>query len=408
MENSDKIFQSIDRNQEKIIELQTLLTSKPALAPENDGDGEWEKASALVSWLSKNNVTRIEWFNAPDTRVSSGKRPNIVVTIPGRREAERIWIMTHLDIVPPGDTNMWHTDPYTAVLKDGRIYGRGVEDNQQGMVSSILAAHAFIETGIQPEKTVKLLFISDEEVGSEYGIKYLLREHDLFTPSDWALVPDGGHRDGSLIEIAEKSVLWLQFTVNGKQTHASRPDSGINAFTAGSALVLALDELNRTFDQKNGLFDPPNSTFSPTKKFANVPNINTIPGEDRFCIDCRILPEVSVDIVLDDIKRRCNEIEDNYRVEIDFDIKQRVESKPTSHDEPFVTRLQQVVQQMNGVAPKLIGIGGGTVGAHLRNRDVPTVVWSTLDESAHQPNEYCVVKNIVGDAKIMARLMMAD
>jgi acetylornithine deacetylase/succinyl-diaminopimelate desuccinylase-like protein len=52
-----------------------------------------------------------------------------------------------------------------------------------------------------------------------------------------------------------------------------------------------------------------------------------------------------------------------------------------------------------------IGIGGGTVGAFLRNIGIDSVVWSRLDESAHQPNEYTLIENIVGDAKVMAKLI---
>ena len=54
-----------------------------------------------------------------------------MVTIPGADDSRRVWIMTHMDVVPPGDLNKWETDPWTAVEKDGRVYGRGVEDNQQ-------------------------------------------------------------------------------------------------------------------------------------------------------------------------------------------------------------------------------------------------------------------------------------
>jgi succinyl-diaminopimelate desuccinylase len=52
-----------------------------------------------------------------------------------------------------------------------------------------------------------------------------------------------------------------------------------------------------------------------------------------------------------------------------------------------------------------VGIGGGTVGAFLRKKGIPTVVWSRVDESAHQPNEYCLVGNMIGDALVMASMM---
>jgi len=87
---------------------------------------------------------------------------------------------------------MWKSDPWTVVEKDGRLIGRGVEDNQQGLTSSVLAALALVSLGIQPPHTVKLLFVADEEMGSEYGIQWLLAHEDIFRADDMVVIPDGG------------------------------------------------------------------------------------------------------------------------------------------------------------------------------------------------------------------------
>jgi len=56
--------------------------------------------------------------------------------------------MAHIDVVPEGDLYLWDTNPWEAVVKDGKIYGRGTEDNQQGLVSSVFTLRAFIEGNI--------------------------------------------------------------------------------------------------------------------------------------------------------------------------------------------------------------------------------------------------------------------
>jgi len=58
------------------------------------------------------------------------------------------------------------------------------------------------------------------------------------------------------------------------------------------------------------------------------------------------------------------------------------------------------------VDAKPIGIGGGTVGAYLRNQGFDCVVWARLDETAHQPNESAALANIIGDAKVFVSLML--
>ena len=100
-----------------------------------------------------------------------------------------------MDVVPPGDLKTWKTDPWKVVYdeKSGKLFGRGVEDNQQGLVSAVYAALAFLKEKIVPEHTIKLLFMADEEFGSEFGVKYLLREHqNLFSKKDLILIPDSG------------------------------------------------------------------------------------------------------------------------------------------------------------------------------------------------------------------------
>jgi len=406
MSDLNNLFQFLEESRDGMVDLQRKLNCIPALSPENGGSGELKKAEALLVWLKEQGFTEIEVIKAPDTRVESGVRPNIVVTIPGQEKEKRIWIMSHLDIVPPGELNLWESDPYSIVEKDGRIYGRGVEDNQQGLTASVFTALAFLKKGIKPKNTLKLLFVADEETASKYGIVYLLKKQGFFQKGDWFLVPDGGRKDGTMLEVAEKSVLWVNFHTIGKQCHASTPEQGINAFVAASDLVTRLFGLKNIYPQKDPLFDPPVSTFTPTRKESNVPNINTIPGDDVFSMDMRILPSLSVDEVLGKIDELCREVEKGYGVTINREIVQRVESEPTKADAPLVKAMREVVKSVYGVEAQPVGIGGGTVGAYLRNEGYDTVVWAKIDETAHMPNEYCILENCIGDAKVIAALSL--
>jgi len=408
MTDFDAIFKFIEKNRDEMIELQRRLCAVPAIAPESGGDGEWEKAALLKNYLMEYGVSRIRQFNAPDKRVSQGKRPNLICSLSGKTEKNTLWIMTHLDVVPPGEKKLWHNNPYKMQIKDGKLYGRGTEDNQQGLVSSLFAFLALKATGTVPQAAVKLLFVADEETGSKYGIKYLLKKEDkLFTEQDCVLVPDAGSKDGTMIEIAEKSILWLKFRILGVQCHASLPHLGKNAFIAGSDLVLKLHALNQFFSDKNILFTPPVSTFSPTKKESNVPNVNTIPGEDVFYLDCRILPSIQIDDVLNKVKKLCAEIEKKYEVKTEMEIIQKESSPPTRENIPLVASLKSALRGVYNIEAKTVGIGGGTVGAHLRKKGIDTVVWARLDSTAHMPNEYCVIDNMVGDAKVMAHIMLS-
>jgi succinyl-diaminopimelate desuccinylase len=55
-----------------------------------------------------------------------------------------------------------------------------------------------------------------------------------------------------------------------------------------------------------------------------------------------------------------------------------------------------------------MGIGGGTVAAYFRAAGIPAAVWSRLDDTAHMPDEYCRLTNLVGDAQVMALLFLGE
>jgi succinyl-diaminopimelate desuccinylase len=407
MSLKEKAFKWLDGSAEAMVELESLLSSIPAIAPESGGQGEMRKAEFLIGWLGSKGIHEIEHFDAPDPRVPGGRRPNLVATIPGSSDSGRIWIMSHLDVVPEGDRSIWKTDPFKVLYKDGRVYGRGVEDNQQGLVSSVFAALAIGAAGDVPAHTVKLLFVADEEVGSTYGIQYLLKTQKLFRKDDVIVIPDGGNARGTEIEVAEKNLCWLKVITKGKQCHGSTPDEGSNAFLAACDLALRVHELENTvFTARDPLFQPDRTTLSPTKKEANVPNINTIPGDDAFYFDMRILPRYPVDQVLAELSKVMRAVEAAHDVTMTYEIAQRNESKATPPDAPVVKALAKAVREVYDVDAKPIGIGGGTVGAYLRNEGFDCVVWSRLDETAHQPNEYASLVNIIGDAKVFASLML--
>jgi len=391
-----------------MIEMQASLTGLPALSPDSGGQGEFEKANYLLLQLQRWGFQNVTEINAPDSRVNSGIRPNILVTMPGKNPAQTVWILTHLDIVPPGELSFWDNDPYQVMLKDRHIFGRGTEDNQQDMVASLFAAKALSDEGIQPESSLGLAFVSDEETGSLLGLDFILRNpRNPIRMKDLIVVPDAGNEEGTLIEIAEKSIYWLRFKTTGKQCHGSKPHLGRNALLAASHLIVSLTELYNLFPKSDALFVPPISTFEPTRKDANVPNINTIPGEDVFFMDCRVLPDYSLSDVLLEIRKKAAAIELQFDVSIEITaIQENEASHPTAENAPVISALKEAIAEVYSVEAIPQGIGGGTVAAHFRRQGYPVAVWSKLGQKAHQPNESCSLDTMLGNAKVFAHLFM--
>ncbi len=403
------LLSRIDGYREWAIELQRGLTAIPAVCPDSGGEGEFDKAEWLETRLAGLGFDGIARYDAPDPKAKNGVRPNIVARMRGAASARTLWIMSHLDVVPPGERSLWTGDPYTLRVEGGKLIGRGVEDNHQAVVASLLVARALRDAGVRPPVDLALLFCADEETGSAFGADYLASEHRaLFGERDMFLVPDAGNAEGTLVEVAEKSLWWLKVRTLGKQCHASLPEQGVNAFRAACDLVTRLGSLRNTFSKGNPLFEPPVSTFEPTKKEANVPNINTIPGEDVFYLDSRVLPEVSLADVEAEIRRLTAEVEAAHGVRIAIEDVQRAEAAPPTRPDAEIVRLVvDAIRGVHGVAPEPKGIGGGTVAAIFRRIGLPAVVYSKIDESAHQPDEYCILDNLIADAKVFATVAMS-
>lgn len=400
------LFQQVEKLKPEMISTLMQLIRIPAIGPENGGEGEYKKAQALIQLLSEVGFDKIDQYDAIDPRVPSGLRPNIVAYLNGEISRPRLWIVTHLDVVPSGEEALWTvTKPFEPVVKDGCIYGRGSEDNGQSLVASIYAAKALKLLGVKPKRTLALAFVSDEEQGSTMGIQHLISQ-GIFSKDDLILVPDSGNPVCDFIEVAEKSILWFKVTTFGKQVHASIPNKGLNAHRIGMQVALALDDmLHRKYNMKNEYFSVPTSTFEPTKKDKNVDAINIVPGEDIVYFDCRLLPDYNVDEVLSDIKSIVQQYEEKTGAKIKVEVVQKqVSPRPVEGNTAIIDLLRKTLRNARNIDAKIGGIGGGTCAAFFRKHGIQAVVWSTIDEVAHQPNEYAKIQNLVEDTKIYAFL----
>jgi succinyl-diaminopimelate desuccinylase len=407
-EQFSRVSERLEEYREEMVSLQRELVSRVAVGPDQGGPGEGEKALFLKDLLTGWGLT-VDDYPAPDPRVAGGERPNLVAFLPGARP-EKVWVLSHLDVVPPGDLKLWDSDPYTLQVAGDRLIGRGTEDDHHGIVASLMAVKALLDLGVTPSRTVGLALVSDEETGSGKGLDFLLKtQPHLFSSRDLIIVPDAGSPDSTLIEVAEKSILWLRLTLLGQQCHASRPQMGRNTLRAAAHVIVALEELHREFDLKNPLFDPPESTFEPTQKEANVENINTIPGRDVFYLDCRVLPDYSLEQVMARVAELARETARQFGVELNMEVVQELRSPPaTDPDSPVVKALVAAIRRVYGREARPQGIGGGTVAAFFRQQHLPVAVWMTVSHTAHQPNEFCLLSNLVGDARVLAHVFLAE
>ncbi len=407
MDELHKVFEIIDGYRDEVIRLQGELTRRVALGPANGGTGEHEKAAFLMQEIEILGPDSLEEIMAPEEGAAGGYRPNIVARWKEGERGQGIWVLSHMDVVPGGDPTLWKGDPFRLVVDGDRLYGRGVEDDQHAIVSSLLAVRALREAEVPFGRPLGLAMVADEETGNRYGLSYLLDHRmELFSPEDLIVVPDAGNEEGTMIEVAEKSVLWLRFTLKGKQCHASTPQKGRNTLYGAARLIIALDdELGKMFGEVDPLFHPPGSTFVPTKIESNVPNVNTSPGVDVFYMDCRVLPQYPLDQIVQAVRDMADAVVSELGLQVGVDaVYMQEAAEPTPADSPVVKALQRAVRRVTGRRAMPAGIGGGTVAALFRKAGLPAAVWMTAQDTAHQANEFCLLSDVLNDAKVFACL----
>jgi acetylornithine deacetylase/succinyl-diaminopimelate desuccinylase-like protein len=174
-------------------------------------------------------------------------RPNLVARIKGQGKANPILLYGHVDVVTT-ENQQWEHPPFEGKLVDGFIWGRGTLDMKGGvamMVAAFLRAHA---EGLQPPGDIILAIVSDEEVGGDFGAKYLVQEHaELFKDVRYAIGEFGGFtlqigkKRFYPIMIAEKQICWMKVTARGQGGHGSMPVRG-GAMARLAAALKKLDE----------------------------------------------------------------------------------------------------------------------------------------------------------------------
>ena len=391
----------VETDFETAVRIYRRLIPIKSISPTSGGEGESKKADEICKILEEMGFSNYNRYNFNDD--SGLSRPNIALKV-GNKE-RTLWFISHIDTVPEGSLDLWTRPPFTASIEDNKIYGRGSADNGEGIVSSLLMLK-----NLQTEKmkyNLGLAFVADEETGSKYGIAQLL-DTGIFNEDDLIVVPDSGTEEGNIIEVAEKSILWLKVVVNGKQGHASRPDLAVNASKLGMIFMLSIEKsLHEKFNASDKTFEYPLSTFSITKHEKNVDNINTIPGKDTFYLDCRILPVYDLDSVLDYIREEALKFAHSNEVKIEIIPFQKEQAPPdTKTTSEVFTELSRAVKKVLDKDAKAIGIGGGTCAAFFRRRGINAVVWGiSVEEKYHQPDEFVVVDNVIKAAEVQEAML---
>ena len=181
----------------------------------------------------------------------SAERTSVVVRVEGRdRELPGLLVHAHLDVVP-AEPEQWSRDPFSGVIEDGYIHGRGASDMKDMVAMTLATLLAWADTGARPQRDVVVAFVADEEDKGDHGALWLVAEHpELFEGVEAAIGESGGHAaeltaaDGAPVRlypvaVAERGTLHVRVRAEGNSGHGSRPVPE----NAVKTLISALDRV---------------------------------------------------------------------------------------------------------------------------------------------------------------------
>jgi acetylornithine deacetylase/succinyl-diaminopimelate desuccinylase-like protein len=299
-------------------EVTALLQELLRLDTVNPPGNETRAAEVLQRYLTQNGVTSRIIAKTPD-------RANLVARLPGA-EGPSLLLMAHTDTVL-ADPEEWTRDPWSGDLVDGEVWGRGALDMKGHVAAAAVAVASLAREGLRPPGDVFLALTADEEVGVDFGMSWLAREHGDTVRADLALNEGGGERCALgdnvfyLCSVAEKATAPFRLRLRGRSGHASDPHTADNALLKAGPVLEALERLEppRSLVPEVSAFlqtvlgeSPPvevaldraralhplaaelvapllSATLSPTMIEASRKR-NVIPGSCVIEVDCRLLP----------------------------------------------------------------------------------------------------------------------
>ena len=233
---------SMDQNQLISLEedciqlLQELIRIPSVNFGEGKGDEE-EVARFVAAKLAEVGIESELIETAP-------KRFNVVARIAGVDPSRPgLVVHGHLDVVPANAAD-WQVDPFSGELRNGYIWGRGAVDMKDGDAMFLAIVRSWARTGFVPPRNILLVFFADEEAGSSYGSRWLVKNRpELFDGyseaisevGGFSVTITGGHRL-YFIETAEKGIQWLEITTKGTAGHGSFINND-NAVTKLSKII---------------------------------------------------------------------------------------------------------------------------------------------------------------------------
>ncbi len=332
-------------------------------------------------------------------------RPNIVATLKGTGGGRSLLLNGHTDVIPVGNGEGWSDNPWSASVKDGRIYGRGSCDMKSGVASHILAVQYLKELGLTPKGDVMINVVIDEEVSGHGTLDTVIRGYK----ADAGI---SGETSDLAVQPACIGRIWFEIEIQGKPAGIQQRYLGISGIELGNKITKAVADLEakRIATVTHPLYPSAIDSLPcivGSFQAGNYPSafpascllkgsIGTVPGEDHEGVKQSLVDAVAAAAAQDPWMK-------NHPPKVRF-VGYDAEASEISRNHPIVQTVSRTYTEITGKEPVISGRQGAADTRFLNSYgSTPTVIFGPGSTAImHANDEYVSVDDYITSIKVMA------
>jgi len=406
------VLAAVDALADEVVAFTTELVRLPTVNPPGEG---YEECARTIGDRLRRGGLAVEYLPAEGRPEHTRRHPrlNVVGTRAGKGRGRVVHFNGHFDVVPAGEG--WTVDPFGGEVRDGKIWGRGAGDMKAGLAAAVYAVEGLRRAGVETAGALEVSGTVDEESGGFAGVALLAEMGRIARGrTDYVIIPEPLGVDR--ICIGHRGVWWFEVELRGRIAHGSMPFLGVSAIDHMAALLEAVRvELQPALATRRTAMP-----VVPEGAGRATLNVNALVGGQpadgiqtpcvadrcRAIFDRRFLVEeglegarAEVAALLERVAARIS----GFRYEIkDLMI---VHPVRTPEGSPLVAALGRAISEVRGRDATLVASPGTYDQKHVaRIAGVEHCVayGPGILELAHQPDEWCGVRDLVDSTKILA------
>ncbi len=299
----------------------------------------------------------------------SGK-PSLVITFSDTKKPKVLFV-GHLDVVEA------EKDQFEPRIEGNRFFARGALD-MKGPDAVMIQTFLDIEEIGPPYPDIGLMLTTDEEVGSENGVNYLLKEEGW--RAEFAIIPDGGENFSLIVE--EKGAFHVLFKAKGKAAHGSRVWKGENAI---DKLLKLYYDVTQDFPQEPcGDSEHWHNTLN-LGKMVGGDAINRVPDYAEMGLDIRFISPWTVQKMKQYLEEKIKKF--NLK-DVEMEVLSVGEVVRTPQDHPLLIQYQKTASKILGRQVPFSKEHGATDGRFFAEKEIPVVITSPVGGNIHGRDEW--------------------